>query len=219
MSRTIVFKDATEQGIVHKGHYFITEKPKSKSVILAEKETGFQGSQTFQITIGSRNLWRLVDYFRMWGQPTKEGLTLQGMLGAEKGLETMSKITRELYEFPNVFEAVQSCSLPEKRYNGAGDTVWRLLQRENSKYMHLDDRQLHYWLASNCVWNYVDIEYSGVCYVSNGEVNCYYLHHSASGENSKTFSIRPEAIPKSTLLLETEGLDGSKEKPWRCIGK
>lgn len=218
MSRTISFTDATEQGIVQKGHYFMSVIPKDRKIILTEKETGFKETQTLQIVAGEEKLWQLGEGLKMLGKPTQKGLTLKGKIGFEQGIDSIHQVASQLYELEGVFEKVQSCSLSKKQYEGYYIQILKSIQKEITRYSHTDYKGLSYWLASGCISSKYD-EYLDMFLMSCGYVGTIRLYSSSGGSNSWQSAIRPEATPKPMLLLETDGLDGSREKPWRCIGK
>ena len=51
----------------------------------------------------------------------------------------------------------------------------------------------------------------------SGYVDAAALYYSYGDAASSSKAVRPEAIPKSTLRLNMEGRDGSKENPWICV--
>lgn len=217
MSRTITFADAAEQGIIQKGHYFVTVMSKDRKIILNRKETGYR-PQELRCIRGAEKLWRLETGLKLWGEPTKEKLILKGKTGFEQGIYTIDRVAREMYELPNVFEACQSLALPQKEYEGLIDYLWKVMQVESEKYKNPDDIKMSYWLAS-CS-NRLDREYDdhSIFYVSMGGVGSNTLYRSNGYAWRTELPVRPEAIPKPIILLETDGLDGSREKPWRFLG-
>ena len=216
MSNTITFEDARQEGIILPDHYLEVTAPRSRKVIMTEKETGFEKTQKFTVKSGKKHLWRISEDFKLLGNPTKEGLTLCGHVGFEQGPNTMNRIIRELYDMSNVFEKTKACSLPEKDY------FFFHPQSEyetEKKYSHPDDIHMEYWLSSRCVEDSgMHVEFN-VFIVYHSMVCCSSLHETSWREDYNTYAIRPEATPTATLLLERDGCDGSKEKPWKCLSK
>lgn len=104
---TITFKDATQDGIILPGHYILTTTPKDRRVLVTNKETGIKGTQKFTVEAGETQLWRLEqeeDGLKLWGEPTKEELTLRGQIGFQQGPDTMHRVIRELYDMPGILE-------------------------------------------------------------------------------------------------------------------
>lgn len=214
MSNTITFEDARQEGIILPDHYLEVTAPRSRKVIVTEKETGFEKKQKFTVEEGERHLWRLTEDFKLWGKPTKVNLTLRGHAGFEYGPDIMHRIIRELHDNPGTFEEAKSCSLPEKDYFFSSIEK---AYREEKKYVHPDDRFMWYWLASRCVVFNSNNENFYVFFVNGGYVGADDLYYSGGSALSNTYAVRPEATPKSTLLLERDGCDGSMEKPWICL--
>lgn len=214
MSRMIKFADAFKERIINPGDYFLTTMPEDRCVVVGK------GSQKFEVRAGTGKLWRLVDGNTMWGDPTEERLTLQGREGFEFGPHIMHRVARELHDFPG-FKEVQSCSLPLGYYE-ISSNLQDMLRREEEKFRHQDDIKLHfrYWLASQCL----NIGDPGQLFrmfgMSEGAMGAYWLYYGMSWDTySSSLSIRPEAIPEPTLLLETDGLTGTRAKPWRCLSR
>ena len=212
---TITFKDATQDGIILPEHYILTTTPKDRRVIVTKNETGFKETQKFTLEAGKPQLWRLEqeeDGLKLWGEPTKEELTLCGQDGFQRGPDTMHRVIRELYDMQGTFDKTQACSLKEKEY--LPSKVQKAYQA-GREYERQDEENIKYWLASYC-GNYANV---GVFFVDLGRVyyNCLWASHR--GAYYHALRVRPKAIPKPTLLLEREGCDGSYEHPWICLSK
>ena len=216
---TITFKDATQDGIILPEHYILTTTPKDRRVIVTKNETGFKGTQKFTLEAGKPQLWRLgqeEDGLKLWGEPTKEELTLCGQDGFQRGPDTMHRVIRELYDMPDILETAQSCSLPEKDYFFSD--IEKAYQA-GKKYERQDERIMWYWIASRCVEVNSGYAWFRVFIVRGGYVDADHLYYSGGSTYNNTLAVRPVATPKSTLLLEREDCDGSYEHPWICLSK
>lgn len=220
MAKTITFEDALDAGVIRQGDYFVTTTPKDRQVILTAQETGFRDKQSFKIEAGEAKLWRLEEELKMWGEPTKEKLTLYGKDGFIQGIDAMQKVARELYDLPDVFAEVQACGLPEKDYYFSSDKEFaKILEQAGKKYQHPDDKQMRYWLASRCVNLYSTYVYFRIFDVGGVSVGSSDLYRSDGYGDYSNFPVRPETTPSPKLLLETEGCDGTKLKPWICLSR
>lgn len=217
MPKTITFEDALNEGIVRSGDHFLITVPKTRRVITTPRETGFTKNQKFDIQAGEEKIWLLGDELTMVGDLTKEKLTLNGQEGVMEGPDTLDLVSRELHSIPDIFEQVRSCGLTKKDY--ILRNLSKVLEEEQAKYQHLAGKGSAYWLASHGVRIYRDNVYFCMFYVNWGSVNTHDLYRSGGGADSLTYAVRPEAIPKPTLLLNREGCDGSREKPWKCLSK
>ena len=216
---TITFKDATQDGIILPEHYILTTTPEDRRVLVTKNETGFKETQKFTLEAGKTQLWRLEqeeDGLKLWGEPTKEELTLCGQDGFQRGPDTMHRVIRELYDMPDILETAQSCSLPEKDYFFSD---MEKAYQAGKKYERQDERIMWYWLASRCVAVGGAYALFDVFIVNGGSVYGSWLYGSDGGTYSNTLAVRPVATPKSTLLLEREDCDGSYEHPWICLSK
>lgn len=219
MSRTITFGAATRDGIILPEHYILTTTPKDRRVLVTEKETGVKETQKFILEAGERQLWRLEQGesgLKLWGKPTKDELTLCGQIGFQRGLDTMHRVIRELYDIQGAFDTAQACSLPEKDYFFSD--VEKGYQA-GEKYRRQDEIEMRYWLASHCIDLYSAYVRFGMFCVNSSRVSAYGLYYSRGGTSRPSYAVRPEATTKSTLLLETEGCDGSYKHPWICLSK
>ncbi len=216
---TITFKDATQDGIILPEHYILTTTPEDRRVLVTKNETGFKETQKFTLEAGKPQLWRLEqeeDGLKLWGEPTKEELTLCGQDGFQRGPDTMHRVIRELYDMPGILETAQACSLPEKDYFFSD--IEKAYQA-GKKYERQDERKMRYWLASRCVTINSTNAWFNVFFVNSSIVNANYLYNSYSGTDSITYAVRPVATPRFTLLLERKDCDGSYEHPWICLSK
>lgn len=156
----------------------------------------------------------------MWGPPTEGKITLKEKEGYDNLFTLADALVEKEYSSEGVFEEVHACGLSEKEY---GVHSYREFQKifveERKLYEHPDDVNMIYFLASRCVLIGSSGAYFYVFRVYSDLVDAYYLYGSNGYADSATRAVRPEATPKSTLLLETEGCDGSKEKPWICVGR
>lgn len=214
MSMLITFEEALKEGKIHLGDYFVTTAYRDSRVIVPESITGSDEEQYFETRIGTRCLWRLDEEIKMVGEPTKKELTLRGQEGFERGINTINRVAKELYEVMRVFEQVQSCAFPKENYTLS--ELHDILQAEQKRYQHPDDRGKRYWIASRCIEVYCNKSYFNILAVNSRYVGNFNLHCSYGLSNSYSFAIRPEAIPSPTMLLEIEWRDGSKDKPWKC---
>lgn len=221
MLGTITFEDARQEGIIKPGDYFVTTAPKDRNVIVTRVETGFDENQKFKNKAGAQKLWRLENGLTMLGEPTKETLTLKGREGFEQGPNAMERVARELYSITDIFEQVRSCSLQERTY--LFSELKKVLQ--TGRYAYLAHKK-SYWLASHCVELYdSDADYImlemrlQMLYMCDDTVYVRALYDSDGKTSSDTRAVRPEATPKATLLLETEGCDGTRDRPWKCLNR
>ncbi len=219
MSKTITFMDAVVHGIVNNGDYFECTNPKKMRANLQERSTGIKREQFFQIKEGEKQLWRLEKGLKMWGEPTRKTLSLSGEIGFNQSNSTMNYVARKLYGMEEFFETVQSCSLPEKRYDRPFLEIKKLMQEESEKYGNPDDKELSYWLASRCIIGGETYTLYKNFYVGNNRLDLRVIFNPERKIGIPSLSVRPEATPRPTLLLETEGVDGSRERPWKCISK
>ena len=196
--KTIIYQEALEQRIVKEGDYFLVQYPD-----------------------GRNKLFRLVKRnkgYVLWGPPTDGTITLIGKEGYDNLFTLADALVEKEYFSEGVFEEVHACGLSEKEYEVHSYREFQKIFDEAEKlYEHPDDVNMIYFLASRCV----DI-YSGdadfyVFFVNSCGVNYGWLYNSYGNADDPTNAVRPEATPKSTLLLETKGCDGSKEKPWICL--
>lgn len=218
MSKTMTLADAMKDKIVRIGHYFVTTMPKDRCAIVMESRVGWKERQKFQISAGEQKLWRLEEGLKMWGEPTKEELILQGAYGFFEGPCTMQRIIRELYGMTSVFNEVRACALPEDDYFFLD--MKQILQEEERKYHHPDDTEMHYWLASRRSNANADKTTGLLVFVVSGIFfGNYWLGNLNGEEGTRSGSIRPEAYPNFSVLIETDGLDGTKERPWKILNK
>ncbi len=215
MSKTITFKDAKQEGIIFPGQYVMVTMPKSRKVAITKEDTGVAGIQRFELE-QEQIRFRLEEGLKMWGEPTRKSLMLGGKIGFEQGPDTMNKVIRELYELPKIFEMAKNCSLPEKDHFYSSS---KKLYEEMTEYTRPNDKGRSYWLASRCVeMATVNVELS-MFFVSKGRIFPYCLYSTECGSRHAKCPVRPEVTANPMLLLETEGCDGSEEKPWKCICK
>ena len=108
--------------------------------------------------------------------------------------------------------------LPEENYFFA-DTEKAYQQLE--QYKHLCNKNMKYWLASRCVdfGAHDNYSYFRMCVMRTELIDAYFLYRSDGITYAPSLAVRPETVPKSTLILEREGRDGSKERPWICLNK
>lgn len=215
MSKTITFKDAKEAGIFLPGHYLAITAPKDRKVIVTEEETGVRETQIFEIKEGERLLLQMTEDCKLWGNPTKEELTLFGQDGFVQGPDTMHRVIRELYDIPGVVETAQSFSLSEKDYFFSDIEK---AYEEEKKYKCSDNMWFWYWLASRYVWTGRDCADFCMFYVLGGLSNAC-LFNSYGNVSERGYSVRPEVTLDSALLFERADSDGSLEKPWKCYIK
>lgn len=216
---TITFEAAVRDGIILPNHYIAVAGTKDRQVIVTEKETGIKKTQKFTLAAEERGLWRLEQdegELKLWGEPTKDKLTLCGLVGFKQGPDTMHRIIRELYDMPGIFETAGACSLTEKDYFFSDiEEVYQMRKR----YERQDKRRMCYWLASRCVIISSSDAFFSVFIVDGGSVNSNWLYYSGGSASNPTYAVHPKATPKSTLLLERKDCDGSYERPWKCLGK
>ena len=217
MSATITFDDAIREKKIQPGHYFLVTVPKDRSVTITESETGCGKQQKFQISAGEQKLWRLEKGIKMWGEPTKELLTLNGENGFINGLNAIKKVASEIYGLPEIFENVQACSFPQMEY--FFHEIPKVLEEVGKTHITSKDKRLNYWIASRCVTLHNGSVDFCIFRVYNGDVSPYSVYNSNRGPVSNTYAVRPEATPNATLLFETDGLDGSKKNPWKVLSK
>jgi len=216
MPKTMTFEEAFWNNFVHMGDYFVTTMPKDRRFTVVSEETGWHEEQKFRISAGEQKLWRLEEGLKLWGEPTKEELILRGSNGFSQGIYKMHDIIRNLYTMAGIFEDVNACRLSQNDYFLLD--MKQTLQEGEKKHHHLDDAQMHYWLASRRTHvNKNDINFL-VFVVSGIFFGNYWLGNNQGEEATRSSSIRPEAILKPTALLELDG-NGSKERPWRCLAK
>lgn len=196
---SILYQVALNQGIVKEGNYFLFPYPN-----------------------GNNCLFRLVkreEMYVMWGPPTEGKITLKGKKGYDNFFALANAQVKKEYSFSEIFEEVHACGLHEKNYVvHYCEELQKIFDEAEKLYGHPDDANMIYFLASRFVNINTSYTYFNVFRVDNGYVRANLLYRSGGGSNSPTYAVRPEAIPKSTLLLETEGCDGSKEHPWICLG-
>lgn len=229
MQEVIEFQEGLEKKLIREDHYFQTVAAQRSIVTVTEDETGYSENPDFITKQGETKLWRLVEVgktaeeCRLFGPPTKKKLTLHGKTGYEYGIEVLDKIAAGTNVLPEFFMDVHSCRLLQREYKvrySEWNNFWERMQNELRKYGHKDDMTLSYFLASRFVeYGYLShSNYFGLFSVGSGYLNTSTLHLSG-GNNilSDSNAVRPEAIPKSDLLLKVGLCDGSKENPWICV--
>lgn len=197
---TRTYQEALDQRIVKEGDYFLVQYPD-----------------------GRNKLFRLVKRnkgYVLWGPPTDGTITLIGKEGYDNLFTLVDALVEKEYPSEGVFEEVHACGLSEKEYEYDSYEEWRkTFKKLNIISKHPDDVNLDYVLASR---GFSDDDDSSPCFwifaVYGGRLHRTILLDSLHGVYSTTYAVRPEATPKSTLLLETKGCDGSKENPWICLG-
>ncbi len=215
--RTIMFEDALEGNIVREGHYLVTVVPKDVHVIAKKNDTGYREDQDFKINAGSQKLWRLESGMKLWGEPTKEKLVLQGQQGFMRGIDAIHYVARELYVQTGLFEQIQSCSLQRRDYiTTYEEKAWR---DEKNNYKQPDDTILQYWLASRCIL--IDGIYADryVFHVDSGRVNPSVMYYYSGNAVNDAYAVRSEATPSANLVLDVEDCDGTMSKPWKVLEK
>ena len=226
MTKVISFQEALEKGLIKEGHYFKTVATQRSVVTVSEDETGYSENQDFITEAGETKLWRLAKVrkrardCRLLGPPTEKKLTLRGETGYERGIDTLDKIAVGTNVFPEFFRDVYSCRLSKREYEAErreSETFWKNLKREMIKYKHKDDRRMRYFLASRFTSLGGSDTFWGLFYSVCGGAYASSLHYFNGSVCSYSYAVRPEAIPRSNLLLKTEGCDGSKRKPWVCV--
>lgn len=215
MSDFITLQEAIKREIVHVGDYFLTEEPEDRCIILKKHQTGYNAEQVFIVKAGERKLWRLEEGLELWGELTKESLTLEGQTGFISGAITMNRLAYKLNSLPGIFYRIQACSFPQNKYEFLN--VPNVIQEEKNNYSKLDDRELDYWIASSYKEVYGKNTYFRMFAVNNGCLSSYTLFCSYGMSQSWSLPIRPKAIPNPDLHLKTKWRDGSKEKPWECL--
>lgn len=214
MPSTITFEDAYQNGAVKIGDYFVTTASKDAYFIAKKELSGYKEDQEFQIRAGEQKLWRLEKGLKMWGEPTSKRLTLVGREGLMHGPNIMNDLVTRLYNvLPDVFKNVQACSLPEMDYI-LHEEVKIVELQVSMKYQNNDDKNFKYWLASR--YSEIREDYAKACifYVYNGHIYVGWLFDSNNYVNELAYSVRPEATPNPKLILNTDGCDGTKRKPW-----
>lgn len=196
--RTMTYQKALDMGIVKEGDYFSVKYPDGREL-----------------------LFRLVkrkERYVMWGPPTNGKIYLEGKKGYDKFLALADAKVLEEYSTGDVFEEVHALGLDKKDYEfHSNEEHYRIADEVKSLFNHPDDIRMDYAIASRCVGIYGTDAWFRVFYVYRGDVRAGWLYNSDGGTFSWSYAIRPEAIPKSTLLLKIGECDGSKEKPWICL--
>lgn len=196
--RTMTYQEAFDGGIVKEGDYFSVQYPDGRNVLfrLVKREKG---------------------YF-MWGMETTKEILLKGKNGYDKFLTLANAELRKKYSSKDVFGEVHAVGLDEPDYEVHSLKEFnRLLDEARKICGNPEDTNMYYALASRCVSIYSGDESFRVFSVNSGSVDANYLWHSYGGAGSPIYAVRPEATPKSTLLLKIDGCDGSKENPWICL--
>lgn len=222
MSRKFFFEDAVDQGIIHVGDHFVTTVMFDVRANIRREESGISEIQTFEVREGEEKIWRLEDGFKMLGTPTKENLTLRGIDGYENSIMLMDRIISATNIMPGVFKTVKACAFSKPGYKNM-ETPERVKQicQEAEKYNKAEDKNLSYWLASRFmlpeqVGTHVSGNY-GLFIMKQCSFSQAFTYQAYVGPCPQTYPLRPEATPEPKLIIETDGLDGSKNKPWRCI--
>ena len=195
---TMTYQKAFAGGVVKKGDYFSVQYPDGRNV-----------------------LFRLVKRegkYVMWGMTTTKQIYLEGKKGYDNFLTWADAKVREEYSSEDTFEEVHALGLSDKDYEIHSQEEFRRILDEAEKMCGSpEDANMYYALASRCV-NVASIyAYFGVLRVYSGDVGAYSLYYSNGYSYSYPFAVRPEATPKSTLLLKLARCNGSKEKPWICL--
>ncbi len=195
---TMTYQKALAGGVVKKGDYFSVQYPDGRNV-----------------------LFRLVKRegrYVMWGMTTTEQIYLEGKKGYDNFLTWADAKVREEYSSEDTFEEVHALGLSDKDYEiHSQEEFRRILDEAEEMCGSPEDANMCYALASRCV--YLSSSHAGfrVFYVLGGYMGYDWLCNSYGSTSSSSRAVRPEATPKSTLLLKRVGCNGSKEKPWICL--
>jgi len=201
--RNMTYQEAFVGGIVKEGDYFSIQYPDGRNVLfrLVKREKG---------------------YF-MWGMETTKEILLKGKNGYDKFLTLANAEVRKEYSSKDVFEEVHAVGLDEPDYevHYSMDLDWIL---DNARKMcgNPEDANMNYALASRCaiILNKLNFGHFLILRMCRGEVYRSCIMYASNGSTwSRTIAVRPEATPKSTLLLKIDGCDGSNENPWICLNK
>ncbi len=224
MSKKFFFEDAIREGKIHIGDHFVSTVLFKVECNVRREESGSSEIQKFAVNKGEEKLWRLAENFKMLGTPTKEELALQGTDGYENAIILMNRIASATNIMPGVFKDVQACAFSKTDYRNLGSTeVVRQICQEAERYSDKEDKRLSYWLASRfitpeCVSNQIRGNY-GLLIMNKGKFEQVLTYQAYVGPYIYSYPVRTEATPEPKLLIETDGVDGSINKPWRCIVK
>lgn len=196
--KTNTFKMALDQGTIKEKDYFLVKYPDGKEALF--------------------RLFKAEDGYVMLGPPTIEEVDFRGKEGYDNLFTLADSQARKEYA-NDVFKDVHACSLPEREYEfKTYDALLNALEKFSKMYDFSDGSVPAYALASRCVC----LDSGGAIFylfrVSGGTVYASYLYNSGNGAYSRSYAVRPEAIPKSTMEFLEEDCDGSEEKPWICLG-
>ena len=195
---TMTYQKAFAGGVVKKGDYFSVQYPDGRNV-----------------------LFRLVKRegkYVMWGMTTTEQIYLEGKKGYDNFLTWADAKVREEYSSEDTFEEVHALGLSDKDYEiHSQEEFRRILDEAEEMCGSSEDTNMYYALASRCVSLSGSGAYFSVFFVYSDCVIGNLLYRSDGHTWSYTYAVRPEATPKSTLLLKLARCNGSKEKPWICL--
>lgn len=192
------FQEALNYGKVKEDDYFLVKYPDGRNKLFRLVKTGKE--------------------YVMRGLPTDKKVKFSGKEGYDKLFDLADAAAKSEYSQPGIFEDVHACGLPKNDYEvHSCSELRRILEYETKSYAHPADEEMNYVLASRCAYFCGNYENFYLFRVSGGKVDVNSLYRSDNEPWYFNYAVRPEAIPKPTMLLNMEGCDGSEEKPWVCV--